>query len=236
MKKILLLSTILLFGLSAYSHNPCNVTDKGVMINGVRWATRNVDKPGTFAESPESFGMLFQWNLKKGWNATDEEREGWDSSTISGIEWREENDPCPEGWRVPNHRELFSLEETDSEWTTQNGVNGRLFGTAPYQIFLPAAGLLSHTVVTLYGVSGDVRFSDANERGRYWSSTGGISPDRWGAWAMLFNNRHVIVGNVNPRPDGYSVRCVALGREVLVEVEYHFEVLVEIEYEIFETK
>ena len=30
-----------------------NVTDKGVVINGVKWATRNVATPGTFAANPE---------------------------------------------------------------------------------------------------------------------------------------------------------------------------------------
>ena len=30
----------------------------GVEINGLMWATRNVDKPGTFAENPEDFGMF----------------------------------------------------------------------------------------------------------------------------------------------------------------------------------
>ena len=34
----------------------------GVLINGVCWATRNVDAPGTFAENPEDPGMMYQWN------------------------------------------------------------------------------------------------------------------------------------------------------------------------------
>ena len=32
--------------------------DEGIVINGVRWATRNVDAFGTFAERPESPGMF----------------------------------------------------------------------------------------------------------------------------------------------------------------------------------
>ena len=38
-----------------------NTTDEGVIINGVKWATRNLDVGGTFVESAEDFGALFQW-------------------------------------------------------------------------------------------------------------------------------------------------------------------------------
>ena len=45
---------------------PIAAPTDGVVINGVRWATRNVDKPGTFAANPEDAGMLYQWNRKVG--------------------------------------------------------------------------------------------------------------------------------------------------------------------------
>ena len=44
------------------------VEDPGVLINGVRWATRNVDAPGTFTTAPENAGMLYQWNRRVGWS------------------------------------------------------------------------------------------------------------------------------------------------------------------------
>ena len=68
------------------------ITDKGVVINGVMWATRNVDAPGTFAPYPESSGMLFQWNRKKGWNAVDERVEGWNSFRAEGTAWYAKNE------------------------------------------------------------------------------------------------------------------------------------------------
>ncbi len=43
-----------------------------VLINGVLWATRNVDAPGTFAASPESTGMFYQWNSRIAWSASGE--------------------------------------------------------------------------------------------------------------------------------------------------------------------
>ena len=40
-----------------------SVYEKGV-INGVKWATCNVDAHGKFAATPESYGMLYQWGRK----------------------------------------------------------------------------------------------------------------------------------------------------------------------------
>ncbi len=36
-------------------------TEVGVVINGVRWATRNLDVGGTFVDNPENNGALYQW-------------------------------------------------------------------------------------------------------------------------------------------------------------------------------
>ena len=117
----------------------------GIEIAGIRWATRNVDAPGTFAESPESAGMFYQWNRRVGWSATNpliNSNGGttWNTSIPDGTKWERENDPCPEGWRVPTQQELQSLNNLGSIWGMYNGVRGRLFGTAPNQIFLPAVG------------------------------------------------------------------------------------------------
>ena len=114
--------------------------EQGVVVNGVRWATRNVDTPGTFAQNPESFGRLYQWNRRSAWNVRYSTVLGWNSSTPTGTSWTFLNDPCPPGWRVPTRAELQRLVDAGSTWTTRNGVNGRLFGAAPNQIFLPAAG------------------------------------------------------------------------------------------------
>ena len=46
------------------------VTDEGIVINGIKWATRNVGAPGTFANSPTDRGMFYQWNSTTGWSST----------------------------------------------------------------------------------------------------------------------------------------------------------------------
>ena len=190
MKKNLFFATILLFGFAA-CNNP--KTYEGVVINDVRWATRNVCAPSTFAQNPEDAGMFFQWNRRKGWNNVGEDTPtDWDSAPAEGTAWYAANDPCPEGWRVPTREELMSLNSAEGVWTTQNGVNGRLFGTYPHQIFLPAVGR-RHIDGTLYFVE---------REGFYWS-TGTSTASR-----LRFRADYNGIRDLSPAY-GFSVRCVA---------------------------
>jgi uncharacterized protein (TIGR02145 family) len=208
MKKVfqfLSMAVIILTVASCGGNSPSR--EQGVVINGVRWATRNVDAPGTFAASPESAGMFYQWNRKVGWSSTDPmvNSDGgatWDSSIPSGTEWIAENDPCPEGWRVPTKAELESLLKASSVWTTQNGVKGRLFGTAPNTVFLPAAGYRHYSKGELNDVGSD---------GLYWSCDYVDSDLNWG---LLFGSDGAGTGDDGGYiAHGKTVRCVA--KEIL---------------------
>ena len=182
------------------------IPEVGVLINGVVWASRNVDAPGTFAATPESPGMFYQWNCKVGWRSSIPVKNSkgdakWNSSAAIYTTWRESCDPSPAGWRLPTRAELEKLLETakvDSKWTIRNGVNGRKFTdkTTGASIFLPAAGYRDYYIGTLYG---------AGMGGYYWSS---MRDDRYGAYYMGFSS-----GGVNwsydSRVFGFSVRSVA---------------------------
>jgi len=142
-------------------------TDAGVVINGVKWATRNVDAFGTFAETPESAGMFYQWNRKTAWSVKGSV-SGWDGTTPTGTTWEKANDPSPSGWRVPTEEELETLCDTkkvSNEWTTQNGVTGRKFTdkATGNSLFLPSACFR-----TTYGNVAVCSMGSAD----YWSSTG----------------------------------------------------------------
>jgi len=136
MKRFLtLLCCCIYIGISA--ETPRSIyTDEGVEINGVVWATRNVDMPGTFAENPESFGMLFQWNRWTAWNTTDNNATGWDNTVATGDTWETENDPCPTGWRIPTTAEQQSLIENQT-LDTVNGVRGWSFRCGENSVFFP---------------------------------------------------------------------------------------------------
>ena len=113
MKTILFLFAVLIFGLVSCNNATSN---RSVEINGVRWATRNIDTPGNFARNPESAGGFFTFE--------------------------EAQNACPRGWRLPTGAELESLRNAaGGEWTAMSGVNGRTFGIEPNRVFLPAAGL-----------------------------------------------------------------------------------------------
>lgn len=86
-----------------------------VLINGLIWSTKNVGTPGTFATSPDDIGQLYQFNRKVGYPAgpqDDPAPANWPSSyTNDGTNWTTENDPSPEGWRVPTTEEMAALWE-----------------------------------------------------------------------------------------------------------------------------
>ena len=184
-----------------------NVPADGVLINGIVWATRNVDMPGTFAENPEDAGMFYQWNRPVGWSSTNplvsSNGSSWNSTTPAGTQWVITNDPCPGGWRVPTWAELTILRNQPSVWTTKNGVNGRLFGTAPNQIFLPAADWRSNlgTLVHIVGTTGNYTF------GNYWSSTQHSVVSSI-AESLQFDSTSTSGWKSPNRAFGYNVRCV----------------------------
>jgi len=148
-----------------------SVYDSGVVINGVKWATRNVGAPGTFASSPEKAGMLYQWNRKIGWTATyprkaSNGRNKWNKKAAIGSTWEKYNDPSPAGWRVPTIDELLTLCDpynVSYEWTVLNGVKGMIFIdiNTGNSIFFPAAGSRDRTGTLAY----------TSMTGYYWSST-----------------------------------------------------------------
>jgi len=185
--------------------------EEGVVINGVRWATRNVDAPGTFAKNPEDPGMFYQWNRKVGWSATDplinsDGGNTWDNSFPTGDTWEKANDPSPAGWRVPTYAEQLKLLDTNNvifQWVILNGAGGCKFTDkfTGNSIFLPAAGYrdkdnsILHIVGTLgIGI------------GCYWS---GSMNQSIGAYVLQFSDGIAADWYGAYRNSGQSVRAVA---------------------------
>jgi uncharacterized protein (TIGR02145 family) len=169
--------------------------DEGVVINGVRWATRNVDKPGTFAATLESAGMFYQWNRKEAWSDGNKYMTGI-------IEWEAANDPSPVGWRIPTREELASLYDTSNvsyERTTQRGVSGQLFTDlqSGNTLFMPAAGFrdsLHHGMLKC-----------VDQCGLYWSN---LQCNNSSAYLLSFGS-DINTKSTENVLDGCSIRCVA---------------------------
>jgi uncharacterized protein YjdB len=86
--------------------------DEGVVIDGIRWATRNVDAPNTFAATPESAGLFYQWGSNVGWSVTDpltatDGDNTWRDLYAIGSSWTAAKNPCPAGWRLPTRVCIF---------------------------------------------------------------------------------------------------------------------------------
>ena len=101
-------------------------------------------------------------------------------------------------WRMPTDAEIAVLvNNCDTEWTTRNGVAGRLVkGRGAYasnSIFLPAAGSGVYETSLYY----------LGLRGCYWSST----PNSGYGWSMSFDSGDFSRGYSNSY-DGHSVRPV----------------------------
>ncbi|MDR1859325.1 MAG: hypothetical protein LBR06_00180 [Bacteroidales bacterium] len=181
------------------------VAGPGVEINGLTWATCNVDAPGTFAANPEDAGMYYQWNRNVGWslNGSLTNSNGgttWDPTNPDGVEWEAVNDPCPDGWHVPTLTELQSLTSAGNTMWTQNGVSGMIFGTVPDAVFLPTGGFIYDGILLDYGL--------------YWSSNQTNAAST--VFAILFANESspVSPGDYFEPSWGGTVRCVADGGTV----------------------
>lgn len=184
------------------------ILDEGVVIDGVKWATRNVDSPGTFTVRIEDPGMFYQWNSNLGWSvagplvSSDTTITQWDNDWIgnNATAWEEANNPCPKGWRIPTVAELRKLAEAGGKWSTVNGVEGRIFGRGHNAIFLPAPGN------RLY----DGTLNNGNLIGNYWSNAQhGMTQ----ATNMYFHSSYANLPpegkNHADRAYGLSCRCVA---------------------------
>ena len=136
-----------------------------VLINGLIWATKNVGAPGMFADDVDQVGYLYQFNRKEGYpfqNSVPEFASAYTSYTPSESgwitnAWTDENNPCPDGWRVPTGAEVCALLG-DSEanrkciWVTPSEKNG--FGRIGYVAGIDASAIGSVTKDNLKSMGG----------------------------------------------------------------------------------
>jgi uncharacterized protein (TIGR02145 family) len=188
--------------------------------SGLLWATCNVG-----ADSPEDYGDYFAWGETQpkdiyDWstyqycNGTyntltkycNNSSYGYNGFTDNLTTLLPEDDAATanwgSGWRMPTKEEWQELyNNTTCTWTTQNGVNGRLFTAVNgNSLFLPAAGYRGNSSLSYVG-----------SYGSYWSSslyTGGP----YDAWGFYFDSDDYNVGN-GSRGYGHSVRGVRSSRQ-----------------------
>ena len=161
--------------------------------SGLRWATCNVG-----ASSPTDYGNYYAWGeitTKTTYNSSTYTYTGNPTTLPSDRDAATAN--WGSGWRMPTYDELNELKSSCTvTWTTQNGVNGRLFtGPNGNSVFLPAAGVRDGS---------ELRY--AGSYGRYWSNSL-YSGNTSGAWLLSFDSDLYGMSNVSRR-HGFTVRAV----------------------------
>jgi len=177
--------------------------------SGTKWACCNVG-----ASKPEEYGNYYAWGETEvksvyDWNTYPycyyEYGSGIDwsryvdiGSDIAGTSYDTATANWGALWRMPTKDQYQELvDNCTSEWTTQNGVNGRKFtGPNGGTVFLPAAGLRGY---------GEVRWLGSD--GQYYSSTlNDVFPAY--SYFLIFNSGSVYMERADYRSYGRSVRPV----------------------------
>ena len=168
--------------------------------SGTMWACCNVG-----AGTPEESGDFFAWGETKPkdvYSLTNYTYFNFDTGydfigyDIAGTVYDAATANWSIFWQMPSTAQCMELaEECVSVWTTQNGINGRLFtGQNGGTLFLPAAG----------GVEGDGVVFNAGKYGYYWSSSFNSSGT---AFDLYIRSDGIYSWNVN-RDEGKTVRPV----------------------------
>ena len=196
-----------------FSGNGLDYVNLG-LPSGTLWSAKNVG-----ASKPSDYGKYFQWGDIQGYTKGQiGKNDGKKKFSLdwSDYKWRNftkyktygsmlelEDDAAHINmngdWHIPSPVQIKELlDNTTNTWTTQDGVNGRLFTSksdSSKSIFIPAAGLAWDGSVD---VSGDV--------GGVWSSmlsTGNVDYGQ----SLLFGSDFVYL-NFSSRSYGFSVRGV----------------------------
>ena len=142
------MGALLMIGGRVIAQDTHEYVDLG-LPSGTLWATCNVG-----ANAPEEYGDYFAWGETQpkdvyNWS-TYQYYDGSNLAKYTGSDGLTTLLPGDDaattnwgnGWRMPTKEEWQELlDNTTNKWTTQNGVNGRLFtGSNGNSLFLPAVG------------------------------------------------------------------------------------------------
>lgn len=164
-----------------------------------------VPAPVTPAEARKHPDNFYARSDMASFNWTRNDMTLWLYATDDGIlSKNDENDPCPEGWRLPDLFDLESLTEHYSEFTEyyDGGQKGRWFsGPEPYstdvpRIFLPATGSRNRDGGSL---------NRDNSTG-YWSLRHGGGEGL--IWTLYFSGENVEISPYAFPHEANAVRCV----------------------------
>lgn len=203
----------------------CTFTLEGTMINGLRWADRNVAAAGTFVEKESDTGHYYQWGINVSWNGsgtnwTSSDGSAWDDSGKADATWDPTADPCPAGYRLPTTADFKKLWEpgwataqdapVEVYWMPSNEVSGAMFVDAASRkaLFFPAAGSLAYfSAMNMFLANGP------GTNGMYWAGdTEAVGKGYRVAFNQMFGDNPLAIGvdswGSAATNNAYQIRCV----------------------------
>ena len=174
-------------------------------INPDKTTAEIVPGPVTPAEARKHPNRFYARSDMAIFNWTKNDMKLWNNFTDNGIIFKNrDNDPCPEGWRLPDLFDIYSLMEHYSAVveSPEGGITGVWFsGPNEYstnvpRIFLPIAGYRTFTG------NGQSREKEAC----YWTLRHGGGEGL--VWHLYFRHRKVQASPHAYPHEAYSVRCV----------------------------
>ena len=174
-----------------------------VTINGITWASRNVDKFGFFTDFLTDQGKYYQFNRSIGYSFVNGNAEPTMLEYVNeNSDWELFNDPCPCGWRLPTYLEVDNLRTSGYRWV--NEPAGAWYGSdaasATFEfpgnaIFLPAGGIISSTGMSV----------EAADWGYYWTKQQNIRQQH--GHSLWFRDRTNSTNEVS-KGAALFIRCV----------------------------
>jgi len=179
-----------------------------LVIDGVCWASANIDNPQTFASRADMYTKFYQWNRLTAYSADDPLTPAWNTTMDSSETWTV--NPCPPNWRIPSRTEYQLLHSSGSTWANENTrgnqIGGRFYGPShatcslPNNMsgcaFFPASGSRNLTTGALtYGAT----------RGFCWSSTQASNTN---GYYLDFNSSTSTPASSGSKAYSVPIRCV----------------------------
>ena len=209
----------------------------GAGANARRWATRNLDTPGTFVAHSSFWGRFYQWGTVGGvthhYTPIDPLSPAWNTTAAnSRVAWTATNDPCilarsagSPNWRLPAgtnaaNSDFSLLIAAGSVWLTQAQAGQLGFGCVPGRLFGPGVDTVvvgGNVVPSAFNPNTMLFLPAAGSRNL---ANGAFSGPGVGlywsstpngtsnAWFLSFASGYANVGNLS-RAFGFSVRCVS---------------------------